>query len=154
MSTAAGAEYLIGFDSVVKPQAIRSGHGVPVLVVFTSIDTAAKALEKASQLAEHFNSSIEIVVMQAVPFTLPLDSPSVPFEFHVRRLKEMVAGFPARIKISAYVCRDRLEALKRVLDRNCSIVMCARKKWWPTREKRIARKLQNAGWNVILVETE
>jgi hypothetical protein len=154
MSTATALEKLIHIDCVRTPQAISPGYGVPVRVVVTSINHTLKALEEASQLAEHFHSSIEIVAVQTVPYALPLDDPSVPLEFTVKRLEEMAAGFPVQIKISAYLCRDRLEALKRVLNPDCSIVMCVSKRWWPTREERMARKLQGAGYNVILVETE
>ena len=66
----------------------------------------------------------------------------------------MAAQFPVQIKISAYLCRDPLEALKRILNRNCPVVMGVRKRWWPTRDERVARKLRRAGYNVILVETE
>jgi hypothetical protein len=111
-------------------------------------------LEKASQLANPLQCGIEILAVEAVPFALPLDNPPVPFEFLVNRLKEMAARFPQQIKISAYLCRDQLEALTRVLNRNSPVVMGVRKRWWPTHDEKLARKLRSAGYTVILVETE
>ena len=85
---------------------------------------------------------------------LPLDEPPVPFEFVIRRLKETTENFPMLLGISAYLCRDPLVALKRVLSRNCLVVMGLRKRWWPTRDERLARKLRHAGYNLISVEAE
>jgi hypothetical protein len=154
MSTAIGLEKLFKIDSDVKPQTIGSGSGSPVFVVVTSIDHTLKALEKASQLAEPLQSRIEILAVEEVPFALPLDNPPVSSEYLVRHLEEMAARFPQPIKISAYLCRDQLEALTRVLNRNCPVVMGVRKRWWPTHDEKLARKLCSAGYNVILVETE
>ena len=154
MSTVAELEKSISIDGEIKRQAIGFGYGLPVSVIFTSINRTLLALEKASQLAKPLNGGIEVLAVQTVPFPLPLDDPSVPLEFIVRRLEEMATRFPGRIKISAYLCRDQLEALKRVLNRNSPVVMAVRKGWWPTRDERVARKLQRDGYRVILVETE
>jgi hypothetical protein len=154
MSTAAGMEKSISIDRDLKLQPIRFGLELPVFVIFTSINRTLHALEKASQLAEPLRSGIEILVVQTVPFALPLEDPSVPFEFLVKQLKEKAAQFPVQIKISAYLCRDQLHALKQILHRNCTVVMGIRKRWWPTRDERVARKLRRGGLDVILVEME
>jgi hypothetical protein len=154
MLTAVDANKLISIDGGIKPNAIGAGFRSPVYVISTSINRTLIALEEASQLAKPLKSGIEILTVKTVSFAVPLNDPSVPFQFLVRRLKEMSARFPVRIKISAYLCRNQLEALKRVLNRNCPIVMGVRKRWWPTRDERVARKLRGAGYNVILVETE
>jgi hypothetical protein len=154
MSTAIEIENSIAVDGAMKPQLIGSGSGLPVLVIFTSINQSLKALEEASRLAKSLESEIEIVAPQTVPFELPLDNPRVSFAFLVRQLEEMAAQFPVHIKISPYFCRDLPEALKRILNRNCPVVMGVRKRWWPTRDERVARKLRRVGYNVILVKTE
>jgi len=153
MSIALGAEKSISFDCETKLQAIDPGFVQPVFVVFTSINRTLNALEKASQLAKPLQAGIEILVIQTVPYSLPLEDPSVPSKFLVRQLQKMSAQFPGRIRISPYLCRDLLDALKRILNRNCPVVMGVRKRWWPTHEQRAARKLRRAGYNVILVET-
>jgi hypothetical protein len=154
MSTAIGLERLLSIDRKIEMQAIGPGFRLPVFVIFTSINRTLKALEKAGQLANPLRTRIEIIAVQTVPFTLPLDEPPVPFEFVVRRLEEMANQFQEQIKISAYLCRDSSEALKCVLNRNCPVVMGVRKRLWPTRDERLARKLRRAGYNVTLVETE
>jgi hypothetical protein len=154
MSTAAAIKQSTGISSEMKLHPIGLELESPVFVVFTSIDRTLHALEKAGQLAKPLRGGIEILVVQTVPFPLQLDDPSIPIDFLVGRLEEIAARFPVQIKISAYLCRERLEALERVLNRNCPVVMGIRKRWWQTRDERVARKLRRAGYTVILVETE
>jgi hypothetical protein len=154
MSTAASIERSISIDGEMKSEPIGLGLELPVLVIFTSINRTLHALEKASQLAEPLRSGIEVLVVQTVPYALPLDDPSVPLNFLERRLKELAGRFPVQIKISGYLCRDLFETLTRVLNRDCPVVMGIKKRWWPTRDEKVVRKLQRAGYHVIPVETE
>jgi hypothetical protein len=47
-----------------------------------------------------------------------------------------------------------METLAAVLEPHSLIVLGARKRWWPTQEKRLARKLRRAGHEVILEEKD
>jgi hypothetical protein len=154
MSTAASLENLTSMDSEMESEPIGLGLELPVFVIFTSINQTLQALEKACQLAQPRRSGIEIMAVQPVPFALPLDDPSVPFNFLIRRLKDHASQFPVQIKISGYLCRNLFETLTRVLNRDCPVVMGVKKRWWPTRDERVARKLQRAGYDVSLVKTE
>jgi hypothetical protein len=148
MSTAAVIE------REIEPQAYRPEGQTPVFVIFTSVDQTMKALEKANQLAKMRQTGIEILAVQNVPYPLPLDEPRVSTEFVVRRLEEMADHFPEKTRISAYLCRDPMDALKQVLNENCPVVMGVKKTRRPTREKKLAQKLHSAGFDVILAETE
>jgi hypothetical protein len=154
MSTAVDTKKYIRIVGDIRPPAADSGVGSPVHVVFTSFDRTLKALQKAMQLAGTSNSEVDVLAVQVVPFVLPLDEPPAPFEFLVRRFAEVADRFSGQIKIKPYLCRDLLEALKRIIDHKCTVVMGVRKRWWPTREERVARQLQRAGFNVVIVETE
>jgi len=47
-----------------------------------------------------------------------------------------------------------VETLKAVLSQRSLVVVGGHKRWWPTPEKRLARKLRRAGHEVIFTETE
>jgi hypothetical protein len=154
MSTVTGLEKSIRADEVINRQVINPKFRSPVFVIFTSPDQTLKALEKADQVARLLRTRIEILALQSVPYTLPLDESSVPFEFLVRHLEEMAGQFPEPTKISAYLCRDPMETLKKVLNRYGPVVIGIRKRWWPTCDERLARKLCHAGYHVILVNVD
>jgi hypothetical protein len=155
MSTVLSIEKFGFIDGETRPEAISIEALLPVFVIFTSMNGTLKALEKASQLAQPLNSGIEMLAVQTVPYALPLDMPFVSSEFLARRLEAMTARFSNPIRISTYLCRDPVVAFRHILNRNCQVVMGIRKKsWWPTRDRRLARKLRRAGFDVILVESE
>jgi hypothetical protein len=135
-------------------QRIGAAFHLSVFVLFTSTNQTLKALEKARELARPFGAGILVVAAQVVPYPLPLDRPLVPFEFVVRRFKEMAERFPENTRVFVYLCRDLLEALKQILTPNSLVVIGIRKRVWPTREERLARKLRRAGHDVVLVEAE
>jgi hypothetical protein len=125
-----------------------------VFVVFTSIHRTLKALETACKMARPLRAKVIVVAVQVVPYALPLDKPPVPFEFVIRRLEEKAEKFPEGIQVLAYLCRDRIQALRRILSPESPVIIGVRKNFWPTRDERLARKLRRAGHNVRLVNQE
>jgi hypothetical protein len=128
--------------------------GLSVTVVFTSVGGTIAALKRAGSLAESLGSRIMLVVPQIVPYPLPLTSPPVLLEFQERRFQEIAAESPVDICVQLYLCRDGLETLKRVLKPRSLIVIGARRRFWPTREGSLVRKLRRAGHEVIFTEME
>jgi hypothetical protein len=125
-----------------------------VFVLFTSTNETLRALEKARELAKPFGDPISVVALQTVPWILPIESAPVPFEFLMKHFQEVSGQFSAKIQLLAYLCRDRLAALKRILRPGSRIVIAVKPKWWPTRDARLADRLRHAGFRVVLVTTE
>ncbi len=132
----------------------ETSSGLSVFVVFTSINWTLKALEKARDIARPLRANIVVLAVQVVPFPLPLDKPPVSMEFVVRCFEEKLGESDGTTHISAYLCRDLMEAFKRILIRGCPVVIGMNERWWPTRNERLARKLRRAGYSVISVKTE
>jgi hypothetical protein len=77
----------------------------------------------------------------------------VLLEFTHKRLGVVATDIPVETTIRTYLCRDRLVTLSVVLKPGSIVVIGARKKWLPTREKTLARRLRRFGHDVILTET-
>jgi hypothetical protein len=154
MSSTANIEsYAVGIRNS-EPRSIGLDSALSITVVFTSLNWTLKALKKARDLAEQLGSHIEVVAVQVVPFPLPLDEPPVQMEFLLRRFEEMAGELPEKTKVSAFLCRSRMSAFKRILKPDSLVVMGAREHWFPSSYERLARKLVHIGYNVLLVETE
>jgi hypothetical protein len=125
-----------------------------VIVVFTSTERTWSALEKAREIAQPAGAQIIVVAVQVVPFPLRLEEPPVRMEFVLRHFEEMASTFPEKIRIAAYLCRDPMEAFQRILNRPSPVVIGVKKRWIPSRDERLARKLRRAGYDIILVKTE
>ena len=132
----------------------ESHFGLDVVVVFTAVEATIAALRKAGALANRLCARITLLVPRIVPYPLPITSPPVLLDFNERRFRLIACENPVRTTVQIVLCRDRFETLTQVLKPHSLIVMGGRKRWWPTAETKIARKLRRAGHEVILVETE
>jgi hypothetical protein len=142
--------------AVTRPQkpAEQEGTRLGVVVVFTSVESTVHALRKAGALASRLGAHITLLVPQVVPYPLPLTSPPVLLDFSERRFRVIATESPVETTVRLYLCRDQLETLAAVLEPHSLIVLGGRKRWWPTREERLARKLRRSGHEVIFTEME
>jgi len=136
------------------PEISKSPAGLNIDVIFTSIETTLAALRQAGTLAHKLGARITLVVPQVVPYPLPVTSPPVLLDWNERRFRVIAEGSPVETSVRLYLCRDRLETLKSVLRPHSLVVLGGRKRWWPTTEKRLVRKLRRLGHEVIFVEAE
>ena len=151
----------LAFEKTLKP---ATGHPPPAIpesqprleiaVVFTSIEPTLAALRKAGSLADRLNGRVTLLVPQVVPFALPLTSPPVLLDWNERRFRVIASESPVETAVKIYLCRDRLDTLTAVLNPRSLIVIGGRKRWWPTAERRLARKLRRSGHEVIFTEME
>ncbi len=133
----------------------ESSPRLNINVVFTSVDATLAALKEAGRLADRLAACITLVVLQIVPYPLPLTSPTVSVEWNERRFRVIANKSPVETIIHLYLCRDRFETLLSVLKRGSLVVVGGRKHWWwRTPEKALVRTLQRAGHEVIFTGTE
>jgi hypothetical protein len=66
----------------------------------------------------------------------------------------IAAESPVETTVHIYLCRDWSDALSVLLRPQSLVVIGARTRWWPTRERRLARRLRRSGHKVILTETK
>ena len=125
-----------------------------VIVIFTSVDATLQALKQAGKLAHQLNGRIMLVAPQVVPYPLPLTSPPVLLDWNERRLRVIADQSEVETIVRIYLCRDRWQALEQALRPHSVVVVGGRKRWWPTRESRLARRLRHAGHEVIFAKTE
>ena len=106
-------------------------------VVFTSVDATLAALKQAGKLAHRLAARITLVVLQIVPYPLPLTSPPVSQDWNERRFRVIASQSPVETTIHLYLCRDRFETLLSVLKPGSLVVIGGRQRWWwPTRKRR------------------
>ena len=105
-------------------------------------------------MAGSLNGRIKLVAPQIVPYHLPLESPPVLLDFSEHRLREIATESPVETTVQIYLCRDSWETLKTVLAPHSLVVVGGKRRWWPTKEEKLARRLRRAGYEVIFAETE
>lgn len=143
----------LALENILRPQ-VGPVPRLNVAVVFTSIDATLAALREAGKLACRFDGSITLLVPQVVPYPLPLASPPVLLDWNERRFKVIAAECPVETRVQIYLCRNRTEALLSMLQPCSLVVLGGVKRWWPSSEKHLARRLHRAGHEVIFKEME
>ena len=141
-----------GFPEHLSPQTTKAKLNISV--VFTSVKATLAALKDAGGLADRLGARITLLVPQIVPYPLPLTSPPVLIDWNERRFRTIAEESPVETRVNIYLCRDALETLKGALRPHSIVVLGGCKRWWPTRESRLARALRRAGHEVIFSELE
>ena len=129
-----------------------SERKLEISVLFTSRESTIAAVRRAAAMLKGLDGRISLIDVQTVPYPLPLDRPPVALDFTQRRLLAIAAESELESKASVYFCRFRWETLLRILKPGSAIVIGTRKRWWTSREKKLARKLQRAGYQTLVVE--
>jgi hypothetical protein len=125
-----------------------------ISVVFTSVRGTIVALKRAARLADQLGARITLVVPQIVPFPAPLTSPPVLTSFNEQRCRLMAEKVAAETRVEIYLCREPNDTLEAVLRRRSLVVLGGCRRLWPTREKRLANRLRQAGHEVIFADSE
>ena len=130
--------------SVVEPQ-------LSIVVPYTNPELTTAALKHAATLSAGLNATLRLIDAQIVPVQRPLNEPPVNREFQVSRMSSIVeeTGIPVRVEI--IYTRDRMECFRRTVEAGSLIVITAGLPLWPTAEKKLARSLLKAGYDVVLV---
>ncbi len=125
-----------------------------IVVLYTSIAATIAALRTAGELANKLRATITLLVMQHVPYPLPLASPPVLLDFSERRFRTLAGESKVETRVKLFLCRDASESFKSVLMPRSIVVIGGRRTIWPTAEKRLARRLRRLGHEVIVSEKE
>ena len=122
-----------------------------IVVPYTTPELTIAALKHAASLSAGLNAAIRLIDAQVVPVQRLLSEPPVHREFSVKRLRGIAeqAGMPVQVEL--VYTRDRTECFRRMVEAGSLIVIAAGMPLWPTAEKKLARSLSKAGYDVVLV---
>jgi hypothetical protein len=135
------------------PKTDETNRRLEIAVVYTSVKATLNAMTRAAALATGLNARLRLVMMNVIPYPMPLDSPPVRRDFSERRLVEIASASPIETSVHLCICRQQLEALIALLRPHSLVVIGGRKTWWPTKEEKLARELRRAGHEAILAES-
>lgn len=119
-------------------------------VVFNDVGGARNVLAAIAFYARGLEARIRLLAAQVVPYPLPLAEPPVQTAFLERNLASLACSQEIATSVELYLCRDRNQTIRQVLQPESIVVIGARRRWWPDAESRLAKLLRNDGHRVIL----
>ncbi len=130
------------------------GRNLQVLVLFTDVPSTLEALRYASDLPHAERAPIHLLVPRVVPYPLPLHEPDVQTALLAKRFRLIAAEAKVETQVDILLCRDSWEAIQRTLATPRIVVIGGHRRWWPTREQRIAKRLRAEGHYVVFAESK
>jgi len=134
----------------IRPEPPEDGERkLELIVLFTGVANTLKALDTAMCMAEGLNARVRLVVPQTVPYPLPLASPPVLLEFTEDCFRKIAEVQSVETAVEIFLCRDSYTLWQEVLLPHSTVIVGGSKRWWPTKEQRLARRLQKMGHEAI-----
>ncbi len=138
------------------PAETHDDRKLEINVIFSTTQGTMAALRTAQELALRLDARILLLVPQVVPLHFPLSSPPVSPAFIEQRAcgMAMECREDAEISVQVYLCGDKRQCLLKVLRTGSLVLIGGGKRWWPTREQKLAEFLRANGQQVIFVNGE
>jgi hypothetical protein len=119
-----------------------------VVVLHTTVAETLQALKTAAHLANGLSARIRLLVLEVVPYPLPLDHPTVPVPFTQRRFRTLADNTSIETNVDIHLVRDRQQVIDKVLEPHSVVVMGARPRWFKANRK-LAKHLERSGHQVL-----
>lgn len=130
--------------SIVTRQA-----SLEVVVLHTTVGETLQALKTAAQLAHGLSARIRLLVLEVVPYPLPLDRPDVSLPCTQRHFRTLAENAAIDTSVDIHLVRDAGKAIASILEPHSVVVMGAHRSWWPSARSRMAKRLERLGHQVI-----
>jgi hypothetical protein len=118
-----------------------------VFVLQTRPALCKAAIRKARELSRDLRARVVVVAAQVVPYPRDVQDPPVASDFSEARVRRET-GIVEDIMI--LLCRDPEQAFVETLPKGSLVVLGARKRWWKTAEDSLAKRLRDAGHQVVV----
>ena len=136
-------------ESAVREESSRGSSKIVITVLFTTQASTSRALDAAIRLAKGFDTTIEIVVPEVVPFPLDLDRPPIDTGTLLRQVCELTDGVPVETAVHLCLGREVEQILWTVLKPDSIVVIGEREPLWLGKYHRLSESLRARGHHVI-----
>lgn len=133
---------------------VQPAERLEVAVFFTGMQHTVQALKKAGELARGLNARIRLLVPQVVAYPAPLECPPVLLEFSENRFRSLAAAEAIETRVEIHLCRDVSTVFDQALAPGSMVVIGGGRRWWPTPEQCLVRRLHRLGHEVIFVSND
>ena len=134
-----------------SPAEVTGGRRLEINVLCTSVQATVRAMEKAVEFARGLNARVHLLAAQEVSYKVPLESSPVAVEFQEALFRKIAQRYDVDARVDIFLCRDAEQTFLQHLPRHSLVVLGSPKRWWPTREERLARHLRHSGHEVVVV---
>jgi len=136
---------------ILRPNRLEQAGTFEVVVPYTGLEITASVVEQAAAFAAGLNVTLKLVAVYVAPYPADLRCPAAIEEHLTARLTELAERTSLPSSVQLIISRDRNDGLRQVLQPASTVLLGTRKRWWRTREERLARDLARQGHHVSLL---
>ena len=129
-------------EGAVGQEIARDSSKIVITVLFTPQVTTTKALGAAIRLAKGFDTTIEIVVHEVVPFPLELDYPAIDSKTLLRQVCDLTNGVLVETAVHLCLGWEVEQILWTVLKPDSIVVIGEREPLWLGKYHRLSECLR------------
>jgi len=143
---------VVANEASLKPvQQFDATGTLEVVVPYTSPEMTEKVVERAAALSAGLNVLLKLVAVYVAPYPAELRCPAAMEQHLTARLTELGERTSLPSCVHLVVSRDRVEGFRQVLRPGSAVLLGSRKRFWRTREEKLARELTRLGHYVSLI---
>jgi hypothetical protein len=137
-------------NSPRRLEAPSSEQVLDVVVLYTSVELAKAALNRAQELTHGMELRVRLVSTQIVPYPLPMDEPPINLQ-HLQHQLELVSEHSGlSVEGEIVLARDMQTALQTALRPHSIVVLASHRRLWRTKEEHLKKECVKAGHEVVL----
>lgn len=154
MATQRQLSWVAAKRRAIPPPVEKPHSSLEVVVLHTTAKGTLRALQTAVRLVEDLAARVRLLVLQVVPFPLPLEEPQIPVEFTEQQFRAMVSDLRIETQVDIRIGRDRQRMLGSILQPHSVVVLGDRPGWWPSEQKRLVNWLTGRGHQVVFARSK
>ena len=125
---------------------------VKVVIPYTDLEMTRRSLASAAALVRGIPSAVRIVAVHVVPFPAPFHCQESVHGFLNEQLTTLTSELDCAAEATVVLAREYEDGYRQALEPGTTVLIAMRRRWWPTREQRLARMLTRLGFEVVTVE--
>ena len=122
-----------------------------IVVPYSEGALTEAVLERAAVLTAGLKAAIRLVAVHAIPYPQPFYCPAAVHDHMVARLSDLASRCAVSVRPQVVLARYRDEGFRGALKPASIVLVGSRKRWWRTREEKLARSLARNGHRVALL---
>lgn len=138
--------------SMSGPELSNRYGALDIVIPYKTPKLTETALECAIALGQGLDIRLRLIDVHVVPYSLPLDKPSVRRDHLENNLRRIVKKSTVPISPELVFARDWEAGFRRTLRPHSVVLIPFQKAWWRSHDKRMAERIRKHGHQVIWVE--
>ena len=127
---------------------------IEVVVPFTEWAVTEAVMKRAAAFTANLNASLMLIAVHAVPYPMSFGCPALVHAHLVDQLIDLASQCPLPVNPQVVLARSCEEGFRHALKPESTVLLGTRKRFWKTREERLALALVRDGHHVALVHVE